>query len=242
MLAGLSIDLRQPKLATSPPLQTDSGKARDAMDQTHLPQPTLNLPPRRLSQVLCELAASSDGPVAIETIRDALADRSFAALLAVFAAINLLPLPPGSSAILGIPLVIVSAQMLLGRGEAWLPAFILRKKISRGHFDYAIRKLVPWLQRLERFVRPRYWPIPRAQTDRVIGLIAFILAVAVTVPIPLGNWLPAFASAIIALALSERDGVLLGAGFTLGALSLAVIFSVVGAAGAAAGWIYHAFG
>lgn len=211
------------------------------MEHMRLPVPEQQTPPRRLSQILRDLAERSEGPVAVSTIRDALADRSFAALLAVFAAFNLLPLPPGTSTILGIPLVIVSAQMMLGRSEAWLPSFVLRKEISHAHFDYAIRKLVPWLQWLERFVRPRYWPIPRAQTDIVIGLIAFILAIAVTVPIPLGNWLPAFASAIIALALSERDGVLLGIGFTVGALSLAIIFGVVGAAGAAAGWMYHFF-
>lgn len=211
------------------------------MNQLPVTDLTQHMPPRRLSQVLCELAEKSDGPVAVAAIRDALADRSFAALLAVFAAFNMLPLPPGTSVILGIPLVIVSVQMMLGRGEAWLPAFLLRKKVSRAHFDYAIRKLVPWLQWLERFVRPRYWPIPRAQTDIVIGVITFVLAIAVVVPVPLGNWLPALASAIIALALSERDGVLLGAGFAVAAISLAIIFAVVEIAGAAAGWVIHTF-
>lgn len=211
------------------------------MSQLPVTEQTQPMPPRRLSQVLRELAEQTDGPVAVAAIRDALADRSFAALLAVFAALNMLPLPPGTSVILGIPLVIVSAQMMFGRGEAWLPAFVLRKKVSRTHFDYAIRKLVPWLQLLERFVRPRYWPIPRAQTDIVIGVIAFVLAIAVTLPIPLGNWMPALASAMIALALSERDGVLLGAGFAVAAISLAIIFAVVGVAGAAAGWVVHAF-
>ena len=39
------------------------------------------------------------GPVSIATIRDALGDRSFAALLFFFAVINLIPLPPGTSAL-----------------------------------------------------------------------------------------------------------------------------------------------
>ena len=197
-------------------------------------------PPRRLSEVLIQLSESTQGPVSVATILEALGDRSFAAMLIVFGAMNLLPLPPGTSVILGIPLVIVSAQMLFSRRTVWLPRFILNKMLARKHFDYAIAKLVPGLTRLERFIRPRYWPIPRNQTDRVLGLMIFVLAVAVTVPIPLGNWLPAFACTLLALALSERDGIKLGIGTAVGALSLAIIAAVLGAAGAAAGWLYHA--
>ena len=197
-------------------------------------------PPRRLSEVLIQLAGTTQGAVSVATILEALGDRSFAALLIVFGAMNLLPLPPGSSAILGLPLIIVSAQMLFNRPAVWLPRFILGKELPRKHFDYAIAKLVPGLQRLERFVRPRYWPIPRHHNDRIIGSLIFILAVIVTVPIPLGNWLPALACTLLALALSERDGILLGVGTAVAAVSIVVVAAVIGSAGALAGWLYHA--
>src|SRR5262249_13731906 len=80
--------------------------------------------PRRLSEVFSELAARSDGPVSVGAIRDALGDRSFAALLVFFAFPNILPLPPGATTFLGLPLVLVSAQMIYGRGDAWLPEVI----------------------------------------------------------------------------------------------------------------------
>ncbi len=197
-------------------------------------------PPRRLSEVLVQLGANTQGPVRISSILDALGDRSFAAMLIVFGSLNLLPLPPGSSAILGLPLVIVSAQMMFSRTTIWLPEFIINKEVSRKHFDYALQKLVPGLERLERVIRPRYWPLPRNQADVVLGVIIFILAVIVTVPIPLGNWLPAFACTILALALSERDGIVLGIGLAVGALSVVIVAAVLGAAGAAAGWLYNA--
>lgn len=193
-------------------------------------------PPRRLSTVLRELAASTEGPVSVEAIRDALGDRSFAAMLIVFGAVNLLPLPPGTSVILGIPLAIVSAQMILARQTVWLPRFVLSKSLKRDRIDYAINKLIPGLERLERFIKPRYWPLSRGQADRTLGLAIFVLAVAVIIPIPFGNWLPAFAATLLSLALSERDGVLLGVGAAIGMVSLAVIVAVIGAAGAAAGF------
>ena len=75
-------------------------------------------------------------------------------------------------------------------------------------------------------------PFWRRRGERVIGVIALILSIAVFLPIPLGNWLPAFATALVGLALSERDGVLFAVGCVVGVTSLAVIAVVVASAGA----------
>lgn len=204
----------------------------------HLPaeQPRQDAP-RRLSTVLRDLAASTEGPVSVAAIRDALGDRSFAAMLIVCGAVNLLPLPPGTSVVLGIPLAIVSAQMVFARQTVWLPGFVLSKSLTRDKVDYAVAKLIPGLERLERIIRPRFWPLSRGQADRMLGLAIFVLAVAVILPVPLGNWLPAFAATLLSLALSERDGILLGIGAAIGVASIAIIVAVIGAAGAAAGFI-----
>ncbi len=200
--------------------------------------PRLNQPvlrrrrPRRLSEVFTRLASEADGPITVEAIRDALGDRSFAALLVFFASFNLLPLPPGASVILGVPLIIVSAQMALGRKTAWLPSYLMRKSVSAEHFRGVASKIVPRLVQLERLIKPRYWPFWRRRGDRAIGVIALILSIAVFLPIPLGNWLPAFATALIGLALSERDGILFAVACVVGITSLAIIAAVVASAGA----------
>lgn len=188
--------------------------------------------PRRLSEVFRRLADEADGPVTVKAIRDALGDRSFAALLVFFASFNLLPLPPGASVILGLPLIIVSAQMVFGKKTAWLPSYLMRKSVSAEHFRGVAAKVVPRLVQLEKLIKPRYWPFWRRQGDRVIGTIALILAIAVFLPIPLGNWLPAFATALMGLALSERDGLLFAVACMVGVVSLAIIVAVVASAGA----------
>lgn len=194
--------------------------------------------PRRLSQVFAELARDAEGPVSIATIREALGDRSFAALLVFFAAINLLPWPPGSTLVLGLPLVLVSAQMVMGRTSAWLPRVMLDKSLSPEQFRKATDTWTPRLMRLERLVKPRYWPFYPGYGDRIIGAIALIDAIAVTLPIPLGNWLPALSIVFVGLALSERDGILLAAGIVVGVLALAVMAFVVGSAGFLAHMIF----
>lgn len=105
--------------------------------------------PRRLSQLFAQLSRDANGRVTLGSIRDALGDRSFAALLVLFAAFNLLPLPPGASAILGLPLLIVSAQMMYGSKRAWLPRFVAEKSLPAEQFRSIMERVVPRLVRLE---------------------------------------------------------------------------------------------
>jgi hypothetical protein len=198
--------------------------------------------PRRLSEVFAQLARDAHGPVSIGHIRDALGNRSFAPLLVLFAAFNLLPLPPGASAVLGLPLIIVSAQMVYGAKQTWLPSYLSNRSLNADTFRNMMDWIIPRLIRIERVIRPRYWPFWRKQGDRIIGCVALVLAIVVTLPIPLGNWLPAFATALLGLSLSERDGLLLAVGGAVSVASFCVIAAVVGAAGfathAAMGWLF----
>jgi hypothetical protein len=190
--------------------------------------------PRRLSELFAQLARDANGEVSIAAIRDALGERSLAAFVVLFAALNMIPAPPGASAILGLPLVIVAAQMLVGARRAWLPELILKRSISAERFRAGMDWILPRLTRIERYVRPRYWPFWRRSGERIVGAAALLLAIVVTLPIPFGNWLPAFATALIGLALVERDGILLVIGGLVGIASIGVVVAVVSAAGFAA--------
>jgi hypothetical protein len=192
-----------------------------------------------LSSVLTDMAALPNDAFSIADLRDALADRGFATLLFLFAAINLLPLPPGSSAILGLPPLIIAAQMIVGQSKVWLPDFILKRPISAGRFRQIVTRLTPWLRRAEALVKPRLWPFPMTLADRMIGLIAFALSILLVAPIPFGNWLPAFAIALYGLALSERDGIVLSAAVLVTLAALGVIGAIFGSAAYAAHLFLH---
>lgn len=186
----------------------------------------------RLSELFAQIARDADGPVTVAAIRDALGDRSAAALLVFFAFLNMIPLPPPSSAILGMPLILVAAQLMIGSKRAWLPKFVMDKALSAEQFRALMQRVVPRLVQLEKLVRPRYWPFWRRRGDRIVGVISFLLALVVILPIPLGNWLPSFATALLGLSLTERDGILFAIGSAVAVAGVAVIVFVVGAAGA----------
>ncbi|MFB2551738.1 exopolysaccharide biosynthesis protein [Ensifer soli] len=188
---------------------------------------------RHLSHVLLALSAQATGKVSVRDISVALADRSFGAFLVVFALPNLIPLPPGATCILGLPLIFVAWQMVASRqSRIWLPRRLADYAFESAAFADIVRRIMPWLVRAERLVKPRAWFLDGRVGERTTGLLALVLAIVVFLPIPLGNFLPSVALAIIGFAHTERDGLALAAGCALGLVSLIVAFSVVLAAGA----------
>ncbi|PYB75095.1 exopolysaccharide biosynthesis protein [Rhizobium wuzhouense] len=184
--------------------------------------------PENLSDLLVRLARTRDRKVTIRDIAIALQDRSFGAFLLVFALPNLVPLPPGSTFILGLPLIFIAWQMAASPGgRVFFPARIGDYGVQPETFEAIVNRLVPWMRWAEKLVIPRFWLFESRFAERLIGLLALILAIVVFLPIPLGNWPPAFALAVLGFAHSQRDGLGVLVGGIIGLLSLAVAGFVV---------------
>lgn len=193
-------------------------------------------PPRRTSQLLRDFVASETGPlINLGALRDALHDRGFGVLLFVFAFPNLLPHNiPLVSAVLGLPLVFLAAQLSYGRHKPWFPSWLAERSFPRLGFTAIVMHALPYLERAERLLKPRLTGLLSWTGERLIGVTLLVFAIALTLPIPFGNFLPAFAIAIVGLALVEKDGVAVLVGLSVGAASLIVIGVVVGGLIAAA--------
>ena len=63
--------------------------------------------------VLAELASRTSDWITVGEILEALGDRAFGTSMLVFAAPNALPMPPGVSAVLGAPLLFITAGSLV---------------------------------------------------------------------------------------------------------------------------------
>ncbi|AJY47160.1 exopolysaccharide biosynthesis protein [Martelella endophytica] len=188
---------------------------------------------RRLSDILAELRPDESGRVSLRQLDEALADRSFGAFLVVFAIPNLVPLPPGATLVLGIPLILIAWQMMASRHNAiWLPERIARVSIDGKRCADALDKILPWLRWIEGGIRPRAWFLKTRRSERLLGAYALILAIVVFCPIPFGNWLPALALGIIGLSVTERDGYGIIVGSIVGVVAILLAGLVVLAAGA----------
>jgi hypothetical protein len=180
-----------------------------------------------LSVVLFRLVHDSRRErISIGDLLTALGDRAVGALMFVFAAPNILPVPPGVSTLLGAPLLFLSAQLMLGM-RPWLPGFVTRRSLSREDLASVVRRIVPWLAKAEKLLKPRANVLTRPPVEYVAGFVSLVLAVILMLPIPLGNTLPALAISVLALGVLERDGVWIALGFLASAVAGAVVGGVV---------------
>jgi hypothetical protein len=177
-----------------------------------------------LSQMMGQIAADDDPTVTLGEIIHRLGHRAFGAMFFVFAAPNWLPMPPGASTFLGFPLVLMTPQMIFGVHGPWLPNFIDKRPIKRQHMARAFKKLIPWLQKVEKVSRPRLTFLFGPIGDRVIAFVCFLLSLALILPIPLGNMAPAAAIAVFGLAMIQRDGILALIAYAISAFSFGLLF------------------
>lgn len=189
--------------------------------------------PLPFSKLLTQILDEHDGErLTLSELSDRLRDRTWGGLLLIFAAINLLPLPPGVTTITGLPLLVVTAQMAWGRARPWFPRRIDRRGIGRDYLAKVAEKLRPWEERIERILKPRMYALTGHRAARVMGAVSFLLSVILWLPIPLGNHAPAFAITLFALSLIYRDGLIA----ILGGVATAASVALVSLTFAAAGW------
>lgn len=186
-----------------------------------------NVRSQPLSDVLHTIAIDTtrDG-IAINDLITVLGGRGRAGLILLFSLPNVLPAPPGVSGLLGLPLLYLSFQMMMGR-TPWLPQFIGRRSMELDRFAALIAAVSPWLARAERLLRPRWFWVVGQRSERGIGALCLMLACVLALPIPFGNMLPAFALCLISLGMLERDGLWVLIGTATGFLSLFIVAGVV---------------
>lgn len=154
--------------------------------------------------------------------------RAWGGLLLIFAAINVLPLPPGTSMFFAIPLLLVSGQMVVGRASPWFPRRIDRRGVSRQELQRLISKMEWFELRVERIFRPRIPVLTGPTAARIIGAICFVLGLIAAVPIPLFHVAPAAAIVLFGVALIYRDGMLVIAAAIAAILSIVVDALLIG--------------
>jgi hypothetical protein len=182
---------------------------------------------RALSELLTTLAADGRRDrVSISDLLAALHDRALAALLLLFALPNVIPVPPGTSALLGAPLLFLAAQLAFGM-RPWLPGVISARSMQRSQFAALVARTVPWLARAERLLRPRWPLLCRPPAEYAVGLVCLLLSIIVFLPIPLGNMLPALAICLLALGILGGDGLWVLAGLVTAVASVALVWGVL---------------
>ncbi|HYG87026.1 MAG TPA: exopolysaccharide biosynthesis protein [Azospirillum sp.] len=181
---------------------------------------------QRTSDVLAAFRADLPrGRVTLAHLIAALGDRSLGTVLLALALPTIAPVPLGVSVLCDLPLFLFSLRLLFGKRDAVLPAWLLRRSVSRDNAARMLDAVMPRLLWIEAMLKPRLPRLAHVDGERWFGVLVFVLITICIVPVPLMGWLPGFALVLIALGLIERDGGAIAVGLLLsvGAVIAAVV-------------------
>lgn len=160
-------------------------------------------------------------------LAEELGRRGFGVILFIWALPNMIPLP-GISSLFGMLIVITAGQMILGHKRPWLPKKLLARGVRRADFKRMTDRVLPSIERFERYCKPRLTVTPQGLAERLLGLLLVVLGLVLLLPLVGANLLPAIGVAIVSLGLIEADGVTVLAGVLASAIALAVFVAIVG--------------
>ncbi|KTC75680.1 Exopolysaccharide synthesis, ExoD [Legionella bozemanae] len=169
------------------------------------------------SDILLELANHKDlqGELTYQHILQVLGERAFGIVLLFFALPSALPFStvPGVSVVFSVPIALFACQMIFGRQTLWLPKIIATRTIHQKTISKVIHTTVPYLTKIEYFLKPRWFFMSYRLLEIITGIMIFCLAILLMLPIPLSNFIFALLLIIFSLGLIEKDGVLLIVGY-----------------------------
>ena len=193
------------------------------------------LPPK-LSTVLERLRDEATGSSwTVEQLQNALGGRG-ASMLLLFLTLPFCFVPvPGLSAPIGMVVLLLGVRIACSQPPL-LPKFVRRRTLSAGVLQSVLRCGGRFTQLMEKLVRPRMhflheWP--GALNLIGVGIALGGLMLALPLPIPFSNMVPAWGVVLLTAGSMERDGlaVLLGHAVTLLAWALLVCIWIFGFAG-----------
>lgn len=186
--------------------------------------------PQNLQQLFdcIDQAVEENGRVSWSAIMDEVGRRSFGPLLLLAGITVLAPVIgdlPGVPTLIGMVVLLIAVQLLIGRQNFWLPGFMLNRSVPKAK----LHKALTWLKKPARFIdkllRPRLGHATSGPMVRVIAVVCLGIALAMPVMefVPFSANLAGIALTAFGLALIARDGLLAIIAFVFTGLTVALV-------------------
>jgi hypothetical protein len=202
---------------------------------------------RPFSQVIEDIGAKDDPKLYLGELVNAFGERAFGAMLLFFGLLNVaVGALPGTTTVLGAPMLLMGVQLLTRRDQLWMPKWLLSRAIERATYRTAVGRLLKPLRWVERLAKPRIAVMTNELSEMLIGAACVVLSAILMLPIPGGNLAPSLLMALFGFGLLQRDGLMILAAW----LGVAGFASFVWLAWelvsrvliASSDWLIHLFG
>ena len=169
--------------------------------------------PESLEDVLDQLetCAADGNETSVGDVTQATGTRGFAPLILIAGLIMLAPGIgdiPGVPTMMGMIVILVVVQMLMGRRHIWLPGWLSRRSVRNDR----LRKTVGWLRKparlVDRWLRPRYVWAVRHGGFVVVAVACIVVAMATPIMevVPFSANLAGIVITAFGLAMLASDG------------------------------------
>ncbi|MBN1961889.1 MAG: exopolysaccharide biosynthesis protein [Deltaproteobacteria bacterium] len=188
---------------------------------------------QRLSQRLTELVVlieDKQSQIQLDFLLDLLGERCHALFIFILVIPFLQPIPlPGVSTAFGLAIALLGVQLTLEK-KPWLPHWLRKRQLSTERIVKIFAAGKNIFLRFEKVIRPRLQilhahPIWQRITGIVITIAGLLLAIPL--PIPISNFLPALIVALLSIGILEEDGLLIIWGFIAFVFCLAFFVMLV---------------
>ncbi len=175
------------------------------------------------------LTPSEQPTVTLKDILTLAGERTFGFLFVLLSLPSALPIPaPGYSIPFGAVMLLLAGQLMAGRQRPWLPESWQQRGFNRSQVQGIFQKGLPWLRRLEVLCRPRLTSICTTIAGRlVIGTAIALMAIAMLIPIPGTNTLPAIGIFVTGFGLLDDDGLISLGGLAICASALVLVTAIL---------------
>jgi hypothetical protein len=146
----------------------------------------------------------------------------FGLIMTIFSLPIIIPLPPPFPSLISIPMVVFSFQMMIGFRSPKLPKKLANFSVKRSVLAMMVEKSSPYINKAERFVRPRFSMLSSDWFRKIIGFFCFIFSMSVLLPLPLSNFIPGMGVLIASFGLLGRDGLIILLGLFVGSIGIIV--------------------
>ena len=169
---------------------------------------------RPFSQVIEDIGVKDDPKLYLGELVNAFGERGFGALMLFFGLLNIaIGIIPGTTTVLGAPLLLMGLQLMIRQDQLWLPRWALRRSIERETYRHGVTKVLPRLRQVERLSRPRLEVMTSEVSEVLIGIVTVLLSIILVLPIWGGNLVPALIISTFGFGLMQRDGLVVLAGW-----------------------------
>lgn len=187
--------------------------------------------PQSVNDVVDDLQrkAAEDGDLSVDDALDEFAGRLFGPLLMIPGFVTISPLGyiPSVPTLMGLLVILVAGQLLVGLQHPWVPGFLASRSVDEDRYRRAVEKSRSWLRWTDKLTGQRLtWLVTGPMKHAIAGVC---VVVALMLPplefLPMACAAPGAALMLLGLAITAKDGLLalVGLSLTAGAAYLVTI-------------------